>query len=80
MLSRKNPGCKRQASGKRKIAQIASILRSSERTELSSFKYHFLHLFHKKFEHFLENNYVISFTIEDGLSSNHSIQNTHFKQ
>ena len=63
----------------RKSAQVTSMFRSSERTVLSSFRCHLLHLYHKKFEHFLKkNNYVISLTIEEGPPNHHSIQSAHF--
>ena len=57
----------RQASCMRKSTQVTSMFRFSEKTVLSSFMCHFLHLYNKKFGHFVENNYVVSLTIEEGL-------------
>ena len=64
----------------RKSAQVTSMFRSSERTVLSSFRCHFLHLYHKKFEHLFPKkpNYVISLTIEARLPYHQSIKNAHF--
>ena len=69
----------RQASCTRIIAQVTSMFRSAEMTLLSPFRCHFLYLYHKKFEHFVENNYVISLTLEEGFPNHHSIQSAHFK-
>ena len=69
----------RQASCTHKSAQVTSMFRSSERTVLSSFRSHFLLLYHKKFEHFVEKNYVIILTKEEGLPHHHSVQSAHFK-
>ena len=62
----------------RRSAQVTSIFRSSERTVVSSFWCNFLHLYHEKFEHFDENDYAISLTIEARLPRHHSIKNKYF--
>ena len=79
MLHGDIPLCIRQARCTRIIPQVTSMFRSAETTVLSSFRCDFLYLYHKKFEHFLENHYVISLTLEEGLPNNHSIQSAHFK-
>ena len=68
----------RQGSCMRIITEVTSMFKSSERTVLSSFRCHFLHLYHKKFEHFVKNNYIISLTIEARLPCHDSIKNAHF--
>ena len=79
MLPRDIPLCIRQASFMRIIAQVTSMLWSSETTVLSSFRSHFLQLYHKKIWDFLENHYVISLIIEEGLPNLRSVQSAHFK-